>query len=280
MANPIKIRLADMLDHDLFMPRELSWLSFNARVLQEAADPANPLLARLRYLGIFSNNMDEFFRVRVAEVRRLISMSAGDDKQQFKDLLVAIQKNVVNLQREFDRIYLAVLRELASRHIYLIDESQLDAGQAAWVQGYFTRTVLPELEPILLRDSQPIPALNDESLYLAVDIKAGDSFNYAVVEVPTDRLQRFVEIPKRKGGSGKVYIVLDNIIRACLPQMFRGVIPIDEARAFCFKFSRDAELAIDTGIDQTLIDKMAVSLKKRRRADAVRMVYDEKMPAR
>ena len=91
MANPIKIRLADMLDQDLFMPRELSWLSFNARVLQEAADQGNPLLARLRYLGIFSNNMDEFFRVRVAEVRRLISMSAGGDKQQFKDLLVAIR---------------------------------------------------------------------------------------------------------------------------------------------------------------------------------------------
>jgi polyphosphate kinase len=280
MANPIKIRLADMLDHDLFTPRELSWLSFNARVLQEASDQTNPLIARLRYLGIFSNNMDEFFRVRVAEVRRLISMSAGGDKQQSKDLLVAIQKKVVNLQKEFDRIYLEVLKELTTRHIYLIDESRLDAGQAAWVQGYFTRTVLPELEPILLIDSQPIPALNDESLYLAVDIKSGDTYNYAVVEVPTDRLARFVEIPKRKGKSGKVFIVLDNIIRACLPQMFRGVIPIGEARAFCFKFSRDAELAIDTGIDQTLIDKMAVSLKKRRRADAVRMVYDEQMPAR
>ena len=97
MANPIKIRLADMLDHDLFTPRELSWLSFNARVLQEAADKTMPLIARVRYLGIFSNNLDEFFRVRVAEVRRLISMSAGGDKQQFKDLLAAIQKKVVNL---------------------------------------------------------------------------------------------------------------------------------------------------------------------------------------
>ena len=174
MANPIKIRLADMLDHDLFTPRELSWLSFNARVLQEGADQSTPLIARLRYLGIFSNNLDEFFRVRVAEVRRLISMSAGGNRQQSKDLLVAIQKNVVKLQKEFDRIYLELLDELRERRIYLINEAQLDPGQAAWVQDFFTSTVLPELEPILLSDSQPIPALNDESLYLAVDIKSGD----------------------------------------------------------------------------------------------------------
>ncbi len=280
MANPIKLRLADLLDHDLFTPRELSWLSFNARVLQEAADKTVPLIARVRYLGIFSNNLDEFFRVRVAEVRRLISMSSGGDRQQSKDLLAAIQKRVVELQKEFDRIYKDLMGELTERRIYLINETQLDPGQAAFVQSYFTTTVLPELEPILLSESQPIPALNDESLYLAVDIRSGDDYNYAVVEVPTDRLDRFIEIPRRKGKQGKVFIVLDNIIRACLPQMFRGVIPIDEASAFCFKFSRDAELSIDTGIDQTLIDKMALSLKQRRKADAVRMVYDEKMPTR
>ena len=280
MANPIKLRLADLLDHDLFTPRELSWLSFNARVLQEAADKSGPLIARLRYLGIFSNNLDEFFRVRVAEVRRLISMSSGGDRQQSKDLLAAIQQHVVELQKEFDRIYKELLHELKERRIFLINETQLDPGQAAFVQNYFTTTVLPELEPILLSESQPIPALNDESLYLAVDIRSGEQYNYAVVEVPTDRLERFIEIPRRKGKQGKVFIVLDNIIRACLPQMFRGVIPIDEASAFCFKFSRDAELSIDTGIDQTLIDKMALSLKQRRKADAVRMVYDEEMPAR
>jgi len=280
MANPIKLRLADLLDHDLFTPRELSWLSFNARVLQEAADKTGPLIARLRYLGIFSNNLDEFFRVRVAEVRRLISMSSGGDRQQSKDLLAAIQQHVVKLQKEFDRIYKELLHELKERRIFLINETQLDPGQAAFVQDYFTTTVLPELEPILLSESQPIPALNDESLYLAVDIRSGEQYNYAVVEVPTDRLERFIEIPRRKGKQGKVFIVLDNIIRACLPQMFRGVIPIDEASAFCFKFSRDAELSIDTGIDQTLIDKMALSLKQRRKADAVRMVYDEKMPTR
>jgi polyphosphate kinase len=280
MTSPIQTRLADLLEHDLFMPRELSWLSFNARVLQEAADTSVPVIERLRYLGIYSNNSDEFFRVRVAEVRRLISVSSGASKQQSKALLAAIQKHVAQLQREFERIYEEIIRELAARRIYMINESQLDPGQAEFVQSYFTSTVLPELEPILLRESKEIPPLNDESLYLAVDIKSGDSYYYAVVEVPTDRLDRFVEIPRRKGKGGKVFIVLDNIIRACLPQIFRGVIPVDSASAYCFKFSRDAELEIDAGILQSLIDKMATSIKQRRKADAVRMVYDGKMPRR
>lgn len=280
MSNPIKSRVADLRESDLFYPRELSWLAFNARVLQEAADASVPIIERVRYLGIFSNNLDEFFRVRVAEVRRLISVSKGANRQYFKDLLTAIQKHVLALQDEFDDINLQVMSELAARKIYLINERQLDDGQAAWVQSYFTSTVLPELEPILLREDREIPSLNDESLYLAIDIRSGDEYYYAVVEVPTDRLDRFVQIPHRKSRGGKVFIVLDNIIRACLPQMFRGVVEIDAAAAYCFKFSRDAELEIDTGITQSLIDKMAKSLKQRKKADAVRMVYDEEMPQR
>jgi len=279
MSNPIKKRLAD-LDETLFMPRELSWLSFNARVLQEAQDESVPVIQRLRYLGIFSNNLDEFFRVRVAEVRRLISVASSSNKQQSKDLLAAIQKKVAELQCEFDKAYRAVLKSLQSKHIYIVREDQLDAGQAAFVQSYFTSTVLPELEPILLKESRSVPVLTDESIYLAVDIRSGENYHYAVVEVPTDRLDRFVEIPRKRGRGGKVFIVLDNIIRACLVQVFRGVIEIDSLEAYCFKFSRDAELEIDTGISQSLIDKMASSLKQRRKADAVRFVYDNSMPER
>ncbi len=280
MANPIKSRLADLLDQDLFMPRELSWLSFNARVLQEAANEEVPIIERVRYLGIFSNNLDEFFRVRVAEVRRLIAVSSGDNRQQSKELLAAIQQRVVELQQEFERIYNQVIDALGQRRIYLINERQLDPGQESFVQAYFTHTVLPELEPILLSDGQTIPALNDESLYLAIDIEHAGEFRYALVEVPTDRLERFVQIPRQRGKGGKVFIVLENIMRACLPQMFRGVVEIDSASAYGFKFSRDAELEIDTGITQSLIDKMARSLKQRQKADAVRMVYDATMPQR
>ncbi len=278
-SNPIKRRLAES-DQELFIPRELSWLQFNERVLQEAADISVPVIERLRYLGIFSNNMDEFFRVRVAEVRRLISVSSGKPKQQAKDLLASIQDRVVALQKDFEKVYTVVLRDLRQRKIYMVNEAQLDPGQAVFVQEYFSQTVLPELEPILLRQDQTIPTLNDESIYLALDIRSGESYNYAVVEVPTDRLDRFVEIPRRKGKQGKVFITLDNVIRACLPQMFRGVFSIDEAAAYCFKFSRDAELEIDPGISESLIDKMESSLKQRRKADAVRFVYDETMPQR
>ena len=215
MVNPIKKRLADLLDHDLFMPREQSWLSFNARVLQEAADESVPIIERLRYLGIYSNNADEFFRVRVAEVRRLLSVSTGEIRQQSKELLLTIHNQVAELQKEFDRIYVEIMHALARHRIYLINETQLDEGQAAFVNAYFTSKVLPELEPILLREEFSIPALTDESIYLAVDINSTGTHRSAVVEVPTDRLSRFVEIPRRKGKSGKgskVFIVLDNIM--------------------------------------------------------------------
>jgi polyphosphate kinase len=264
---------------ELFFPRELSWLSFNSRVLQEAKDRSVPLIQRVRYLGIFSSNLDEFFRVRVAEVRRLISVSTGKERDQAKVLLASIQSRVVALQAEFESIYQLLLRELAKRKIYLINEQQLDDGQLEFVRHYFFQTVLPELEPILLRDDQPIPNLTDESLYLAVRLISTEGEQFAVIEVPTDRLPRFIQIPKKRGRRlGRVYIVLDNIIRACLVQVFRGVFDIEEAAAYCFKFSRDAELELDASINESLIERMASSLKQRRKAHAVRFVYDQRMP--
>ena len=273
-------RLLADLEDPYHYPRELSWLSFNARVLQEAQDPDVPLIQRVRYLGIFSSNLDEFFRVRVAEVRRLISVSTGKQRQNAKALLGAIQTRVVILQEEFEETYGHVLKELGRRGIFLLNEQQLDDGQMAFVQSFFHETVLPELEPILLQDNTAIPHLTDESLYLAIDMDTDTGTQYALLEVPTDRLDRFIEIPKRKRRAGRVFIVLDNIVRACLPEVFRGVFDIKSARAYCFKFSRDAELEIDASMNESLIEKMTSSLKQRQRADAVRFVYDEDMPER
>jgi len=277
MNNPIDGRLAD-LDERLFMPRELSWLSFNARVLQEAADENVPIIQRLRYLGIFSSNLDEFFRVRVAEIRRLIVVSSGGKRQRAKDLLETIQQQVSHLQREFDTIQTRVMVALEKRHIYIVDESALNKNQLSFVEEYFAAQVLPALEPILLTDELAIPALADESLYLAVDLKTAEGDQYAVMEVPSDVLGRFVAIPKGKDPQGKVYILLDDVIRACLPRAFRGVFDIQSADAYCFKFSRDAELEIEASINESLIEKMASSLRQRRKADAVRFVYDATMP--
>ena len=278
MKNPVQLRLADVNSRLLF-PREISWLSFNSRVLQEARNPNVPLIQRVRYLGIFSNNLDEFFRVRVAEVRRLISVSRGGERQAAKDLLQLIQKEVVSLQKEFDAIYVTLMGELQRQKIYLINERQLDDGQIEFVQRFFRDTVLPELEPILLDESLAIPNLADESLYLAVTIKNREDQKFAVIEVPSEQLGRFIEIPRQKGRrKGTVYITLDNVIRACLLQVFRGVFGKATVSAYCFKFSRDAELELDPSINESLIEKMASSLKQRRRADAVRFVYDKTMP--
>ena len=277
MIDPIDGRLAD-LDERLFMPRELSWLSFNARVLQEAENVEVPVIQRLRYLGIFSSNLDEFFRVRVAEIRRLIVVSTGGKRQRAKELLATIQQRIGELQREFDRIQVGVMAELRRRHIYITDEKALTRSQLQFVEGYFADKVLPTLEPILLSDELAIPALADESLYLAVDMLTDQGVQYAVMEVPSDVLGRFVAIPRGKDRKGKVYILLEDIIRACLVRVFRGVFDIQSADAYCFKFSRDAEIEIEASINESLIEKMATSLKQRRKADAVRFVYDSAMP--
>ena len=230
----VATRWAD-LDQRLFFPRELSWLSFNARVLQEARNPVVPLIQRVRYLGIFSNNLDEFFRVRVAEVRRLISVSSGQERQSAKNLLQSIQREVVALQKEFDAIYASLMSELHKHRIYLINERQLDEGQLEFVQRYFRETVLPELEPIMLDESLAIPNLADESLYLGAMIQSPDQERFAVLEVPSEQLGRFIEIPRQKGRrKGTVYITLDNVIRACLAQVFRGVFNISAVKAYCW----------------------------------------------
>jgi len=260
------------------VPKELSWLSFNERVLQEAADPSVPAIQRVRYLGIFSNNMDEFFRVRVADVRRLATFSSPTEQERYKKLLQLIQKNVIEQQRRFDHVYLDVLAELRKHRIYLINEGQLDQHQADYVTRYFNRVVQPELEPVLLDDIHPLPELTDASIYLAIKLQCSQQTRFALLEVPSERLNRFVEIPAREGQRGTVFIVLENIIRHCLPQVFHGIFAIEKSEAYTIKLTRDAELEMDEGITQSLIDKVSSSLKRRRKADPVRFVYDTQMP--
>ncbi|MET0379333.1 MAG: polyphosphate kinase 1 [Spongiibacteraceae bacterium] len=260
------------------IPRELSWLAFNDRVLQEASDPGVPTIARVRYLGIFSNNMDEFFRVRVADVRRLATFSKGIEQERYKQLLEKIQQRVIKQQRRFDEVYFDVLDDLRQHQIYLINEHQLDPEQAAYVRRYFERHIEPELEPVLLDDIHPLPELTDASIYLAIKLHCEPHIRYALLEIPTEKLPRFVEIPPQHGQRGTVFIVLENIIRFCLPQVFRGVFPIQRAEAYTVKLTRDAELEIDESITQSLMERISSSIKRRRKADPVRFVYDNQMP--
>ena len=261
-----------------FIPKELSWLSFNARVLQEAADPRVPVIQRLRYLGIFSNNMDEFFRVRVADVRRLATFASGAEQDRYKKLLEQIQQKVIEEQHRFETTYQDVLAGLRKNRIFLINEKQLDQHQAEFVSQYFHNTIQPELEPVLLDDSHPLPELTDASIYLAIKLQFQGQARYAMLEVPAERLGRFVQIPPRAGQRGVVFIVVENIIRHNLPKVFHGVVPIEKAEAYTIKLTRDAELAMDDGITQSMLDKVSSSLKRRQKADPVRFVYDVERP--
>lgn len=267
-------------DDSKFYEKELSWLAFNERVLQEAADPNTPLIQRLRYLGITSNNNDEFFRVRVADVSRLASFTKDpEDKLVYQKLLTRIQDKALKLQQLYDATYAQILKELRRRKIYLIDESQIDDVQSKTVTQIFDHQVLPELNPILINKPKDFPDIDDGSIYLAVRIVDRDNVvRYALVNIPTNRLPRFFQIPQRKGHRGKAFIVLENIIRHGLPKVFRGVFDIKSVDAYEFKVTRDAELEMGEGIDQSLIDRISKSLKKRRSADPERFVLDSKMP--
>ncbi|MCW8195215.1 polyphosphate kinase 1 [Proteobacteria bacterium 005FR1] len=263
-----------------FIAKELSWLSFNERVLQEAANEDVPVIQRLRYLGIFSNNLDEFFRVRVADVSRLAAFSSTpESKERYNKLLQEIQVRTRQIQNRFEQTYAQVLTALRKRKIYLVDEHQLDKQQSDYVAELFDTQVLPELDPILLDAGLPFPRLQDGCLYLAIKIRSGDQVRFGLVEVPTDRVPRFIQIPQRKGGKGKVFIVLENVIRHCIKKMFRGVIEIDRIQGYAFKLTLDAELELGEGINQSLINKVAMSLKKRQsNANLERFVYDSSMP--
>ncbi len=260
--------------------KEISWLSFNERVLQEAENKEVPVIERIRYLGIFSNNLDEFFRVRVADLRRLVAFSSGKEKEKSVQLYEEIQKNVVKLQYRFDIAYMDALEDLAKYNIQLIDESQVQAHQLPFLTNYFQKKILPILRPILFTDTQTrIPQLSDSSIYFAVKLTLeNNQVRYSVLEIPSPPLPRFIVIPPPKRSKEKVIIVLENIIRLYLKAVFRGVLAIQNAEAYTFKLTRDAELEISEGVSQSIIDKMTLSLKKRKLGDPVRFVYDRNIP--
>lgn len=271
---------AAALEQDQYLvAKELSWLSFNERVLQEATDDTVPLIQRLRFLGIFANNLDEFFQVRVADVSRLAEFSTRrEDKRDYKRLLSAIQERCAELQQLFDSTFTTLRSALARERIFLVDESQLTEQQKPFVTDYFYRHLLPLLNPILLDRKRRLPALRDGSLYFAIKISAGDSLRYAIVEIPCQRLPRFLAIPGRHRGE-RNFITLEDIARCHLPAIFRNTIPIEEIQAYAFTLTMDAELELGEGINQSLIRRVAASLKRRQAyARVERFSYDRDMP--
>ncbi|MDF1643857.1 MAG: polyphosphate kinase 1 [Pseudomonadales bacterium] len=264
--------------------KEISWLSFNERVLQEAIDKKVPLIERLRFLGIFSNNMDEFFRVRVADVnRRIIIARAKIDAdltvKHEKKLLRDIQEKVQQLQARFDQTYNEILAELAQRNVLLLNETQLTEEQGDWIQEYFRDELKPALSTWLLDRAEELPQIEEKLIYLAVDLVLENGTQlYSLIAIPTEKLGRFIPIPKRYSKGKRTFILLDDIIRYCLLDVYSEVMNVAKADAYTVKLTRDAELERGEEITQSLLDQLSSSLKKRLVAAPVRFVYDREMP--
>lgn len=262
--------------------REISWLAFNERVLNEAADPTVPLLERLKFLGIFSNNRDEFFRVRVASVKRWAALNeiieATDDDP--KEILAQIQRITIRQQKQYEAIYQELIKELHKENIFIINEQQLSESQSAFIEEYFERKVDPVISPIMLDQVKKFPHLRDKAIYLAASItlrpdkKKKETKQFSLIEIPSS-LPRFISLPEEQGK--KYIIILDDIVRHNLKSLFDVFKPIS-AEAYTFKITRDAELDLDNDISKSFLEKMKKSLKARRRGAPVRFVFDAAMP--
>lgn len=263
--------------------RDISWLAFNARVLQEAADPSVPLKERIKFLGIFSNNMDEFFRVRVAALKRMID--AGRKlrmhlEQEPQKILDQIQTIVLQQQNEFDNVWKQIFGELKKQEIFLVNEKQLNSEQKKFVRTFFEEEVSPSVIPLMIENIRDFPYMREKAIMLAVVMSKKDAAHkraYALIEVPTRMMSRFVILPSKPGQH--YIILLEDIIRFCLPQIF-SFLGYDTYEGYVIKVTRDAEFDIDTDIDDTYTQKIEKALKNRKKGKPVRFIYEKEIDSR
>jgi polyphosphate kinase len=260
-----------------YIDREKSWLSFNTRVLQEAADETVPLLERLRFLGIFSNNLDEFFRVRFAAIRRLslsgisgVKILGGISAQQ---LVKDITEIVIQQQSESLRILNNIASKLVTENIFIIDESAISKEQQVFLKDFFIQKLSPELVTIILNDLAEFPVLKDTAGYLAVKLvmKNTSEIRYAVIEIP-NTINRFVVLPSKD--EKQFVILLDDVIRHNLSSIF-NIFDYESVSAHMIKITRDAQLDIDSDLSKSMIEKITTSVKDRRIGEPVRFIYDQ-----
>lgn len=269
-------------DRDILINREISWLHFNERVLQEAIDRSTPLIERIKFLGIFSNNRDEFFRVRVGTLRRMMNIQTSHIRIHFDpaDILLEVDEIVNEQEKIFTKVYSEIVRELAGEDIHLIDETQLTIPQGIFVRNYFLGNIRPLLFPIMINNINISTSLVDSSLYLLVDMKRKDDSleeNQALIRVPTDEVSRFLILPS--DGKKEFIILLDDVIRYCLSDIF-SFFGYDTFYAYTIKFTRDAELDIDNDISKSFLELLSESVKQRKKGLPVRFVYEDKLPQR
>lgn len=265
-------------DKNVYINRELSWLQFNARVLQEAADKNVPLIERLRFLGIFSNNLDEFFKVRYATIKRIYEAGKGGKSElggiKAGDLLEEITNIVINQQSESLEILKSIDEELKSEKIHIINETEIDAEQLDFVKNYFYQEISPALAIIVLNEEIELPELKDSSGYLIIKMSnSKGSDQYALIEI-SKTMDRFIALPSI--GHTNYIIMVDDVIRHCLDEIF-NIFNYETITAHMIKITRDGELDFDSDLSKSFIDKLSESVKDRQSGDPVRFVYDKSM---
>ncbi|CAA7196006.1 polyphosphate kinase 1 [Chryseobacterium potabilaquae] len=263
-----------------FNPRDITWLAFNERVLQEAMDEKVPLYLRIRFLGIFSNNSDEFFRVRVAGLKRAMDFKEKVIAESFyqppSKILQRINEIVIKQQQNFDKTWKKILSEMADHKVYIKTAKNLTAPQKEFVRMYFDEVVESNVIPILLHENTPMPYLRDKSLYLGVAMRKKDwqySSNYAIIEIPSRFVGRFVLLPTENPEEKNV-MLLEDVITFNLPHIF-SYFGYDEFAANAFKVTKDAELDLDNDIKTNFAEKIEKGIKNRRKGKPTRFVFDK-----
>ncbi len=261
--------------------REISWLYFNERVLQEAADKTVPLIERIRFLAIFSSNLDEFYRVRVATLNRLGNLNAKAKEligYNPKKTLNQIKNIVVQHERRFDHLFEdEIIKELEREKIFIINEHQLNVARGQFVRKYFLEKILSTLVPLMLDETKPFPELKDRSIYFLIKLtkdQKGDKCRYSLIEIP-DSLNRFVVLPETN--NLKFIILIDDIIRYCLDDIF-FIFDYSKIESYSIQLTRDAQLDLDHSVSEKFIDALTKSLLKRKKGKPMRLLYDSGMP--
>lgn len=267
--------------HSYYIDRDLSWMYFNRRILQEATRENVPLLERLGFLGIYSNNLDEFFRVRMATLSRIAECedkSLRKESEHARKLIKRINRLNAVYAKEYEEALAGVRSRLRDEHIFLLNENELDEEQQRYVRRFFRQRLSGFVSPVWITAARQLTEETDDSIYLAVKMntegrKAGD---YALIELPVQVSGRFVRLPDRDGNKYLMY--LDDVIRYCLPFIFGGL-GYTHFEAYAFKFTKDAEMEIGNDLRTGVLQKISKGVKSRRKGDALRVIYDQDMPA-
>lgn len=265
---------------EAYVDRDLSWMYFNRRILKEAEKPEVPLLERLKFLGIYSNNLDEFFRVRMATLSRIAECGekkAHSERTHAQQLLKQINRLNSRYAQDYAEAIHEVTRLLREENIFLLNENELDEDQQQYVRLFYHRRLSGCVSPVWLSEVKQLTDETDESIYMGVKMQVPEKkcSDYALIALPVAECGRFVRLPDKEGRSYLMY--LDDVVRYCLPMIFSGLNYLD-FKAYAFKFTKDAEMEIDNDLRNGILQKIAKGVKSRRKGDALRVIYDAEMP--